>query len=64
MAKSYEIVDAAKRAMVIIGDHNLYLNDPHGDKSGRDSKAPDGDDYNVLLDAVEELAELLNVKLH
>jgi hypothetical protein len=37
---------------------------PHGDGSGRDSEAPTGDDYNVALDALEELAEMPAITLH
>ena len=60
----YTKLDAAERALRIIREHNCKLNDPYGDGSGRDSEAPTGDDYNTVLDALEELAELLGVKLH
>lgn len=60
----FEVPAAAARAMRAIGEHNRKLNDPHGDGSGRDAQSPTGDDYNVLLDAVEELAELLKIPLH
>lgn len=36
-------------------EYDGNLNDPHGDGSGNDSKAPDGDDYNNLLDILQRL---------
>lgn len=36
-------------------EYNETLNDPHHDDSGRDSKAPDGDDYNNLFDILQQL---------
>jgi hypothetical protein len=62
--QAYEAMGAAARALRTIAAHNRKLNDPHGDGSGRDSEAPTGDDYNVVLDALEELAELLGITLH
>jgi hypothetical protein len=38
------------------------LDDPHGDGSGRDAQAPDGDSYNELWACLEPLFEIANNK--
>lgn len=63
MSIEYRIFDAARRAVNLARERNLQLNDPHGDGSGRDAQAPTGDDYNLLLDAMGELADVLGIKL-
>lgn len=54
--------DKAARSALLDLVHSVLaydsnLDDPHGDNSGRDARAPDGDDYNELYFRVKNAAE-------
>lgn len=62
-APMHTVIAAAETALRAVGEHNRRWNDPNGNGSGDDAQSPTGDDYNVVLDHLAYLSELLNIDL-
>jgi hypothetical protein len=58
LLKSRALLTTLRGVLADVRAHNGNLNDPHGDTSGEDAKAPDGDDYNYLLGLLAPLYAL------
>jgi hypothetical protein len=54
-----ELTTTARAVLAAARVYNNSLNDPHGDGTGNDAQAPDGDSYNAILDIMAPLFEAL-----
>lgn len=55
------LMDTLRTALGHIQDHDMSLDDPHGDGSGNGAESPTGDDYNDLTARLQPLYDLLGM---